>query len=120
MGLLAETAVAIGDAGTDLRHLRALRPYSARVAVCYAEISTGCVARNLGRMATVMERWDDAERHFADALETNERIGARPWLARTKHDYAEMLLARGGPGDSEKARSLEAQALAAYRELGMG
>ena len=42
-----------------------------------------------------MERWDDAERHFEQALEVNERTRARPWVARTKHAYGQMLSASG-------------------------
>ena len=49
----------------------------------------------------------------------NERMGARPWLAHTQEDYARMLLERGRPGDSEKARELLTEALTTYRELGM-
>lgn len=70
-------------------------------------------------MAATTERWDDAAHHFEDALEINERIGARPWLAQTQHDYAQMLLARDAPGDNKKAQLLLSQALATYRELGM-
>jgi len=50
----------------------------------------------------------------------NERMGARPWLAQTQEDYAGMLLARGDPGDRDRAQELLDQALATYRELGMG
>lgn len=89
------------------------------VAISYPEISTGSVSRNLGLLAAVMERWDDAERHFEDALEMNGRIGARPWLAHTEEDYARMLLARDGSGDPERARVLLEAAVAGYRELGM-
>ena len=35
------------------------------------------------------------------------RMGARPWLARAKRDYARMLRARDEPGDSERAERLE-------------
>jgi hypothetical protein len=49
----------------------------------------------------------------------NARIGARPLVAHTQHDYARMLLQRDQPGDREQARALIAEALATYRELGM-
>ena len=41
--------------------------------------------------------------HFEDALEMNARIESPPWVAHTQHDYARMLLARGAPGDRERA-----------------
>jgi hypothetical protein len=46
-------------------------------------------------------------------------MGARPWLAHTQEDFGRMLLARGEPGDLDKARDLVEQALATYRDLGM-
>jgi hypothetical protein len=49
----------------------------------------------------------------------NERIGARPWLAHTQHDYAEMLVARGQAADRDRAEQLHVTAAATYDELGM-
>jgi len=79
----------------------------------------GSVSRYLGSLATVTKRWEKAERHFEEAVEMNRRMGARPWLAHTQHDYARMLVARGWPGDGERAQALIDQALATYRKLGM-
>jgi hypothetical protein len=44
----------------------------------------------------------------------NERMGFRPWLARTQQDYAGMLRRHG----DERATALETAALAIYEELG--
>lgn len=66
-----------------------------------------------------MSQWGEAKRHFENALEMNRRMGARPFLARTQQDYARMLLERGGPKDSEKARRLLGEAAETYRELGI-
>ncbi|MEK6272993.1 MAG: hypothetical protein AABM42_10160 [Actinomycetota bacterium] len=110
VGLLAETASALGDAERASLLYELLLPYGDRVAVAYPEISTGSVARYLGLLASTMRRWDDAARHFENALAMNERIGARPWLARTQSEYAQMLVARDAPGDTEKARRLSAAA----------
>jgi hypothetical protein len=49
----------------------------------------------------------------------NARMRARPWLAHTQHEYAEMLLARDQEEDRSKAMSLLDEALAIARELGM-
>ena len=49
----------------------------------------------------------------------HSRMRARPWVARTQHDYAKMLLARDEPGDRDKARVLLEEAGAVARELGM-
>ena len=96
-----------------------LEPFAGLNAVSAPEVSVGAVARYLGILASTMSRWEDAARHFEDALEMNKRMGARPWLAHTQNDYARMLLARDRPGDRERAQELLEQALATYRELGM-
>jgi tetratricopeptide (TPR) repeat protein len=119
ISLLADTASKLGDQerAADLYDL--LLPWEDRVAVSYADFSVGAVARYLGLLAAVMERWDDAERHFEAALEINEGIGARPWLAHAERDYAGMLRARDEPGDRERSRELLNAADTAYAELGM-
>jgi class 3 adenylate cyclase len=66
-----------------------------------------------------MERWEDAEQHFQYALEMNARMGARPFVAHTQQEYADMLLRRGKPGDREKALELVSEALDTAQELGM-
>jgi tetratricopeptide (TPR) repeat protein len=83
-------------------------------AACY-----GALSRYLGTLANTLERWDDAARHFEDALAMNTRMDARPWLARTQEQYATMLLARHQSGDRDKAADLLGAALATARELGM-
>jgi hypothetical protein len=57
-----------------------LLPYADRLAVCPPEICVGSVARPLALLATDAR---EAARHRAFAAEVHERIGARPWLART-------------------------------------
>jgi hypothetical protein len=66
-----------------------------------------------------MARWEQAEAHFEQALAMNARMGAMPWLARTQFQYAQMLLARRAPGDSERTRALLGDAAAIAQELGM-
>jgi tetratricopeptide (TPR) repeat protein/predicted Ser/Thr protein kinase len=73
----------------------------------------------LGVLAATLERRDDAVAHFEDALETSARLGLLPWLARTRYEYARMLIERDSSGDKEKAKTLLTEATATYRELGM-
>ena len=96
-----------------------LLPYERLYAHAPVESVFGAVARSLGVLATTMERYDDAERHFAVAMEVEQAMRARPWLAHAQHDLATMVLARGGDGDSERARILLDEAATTYRELGM-
>jgi tetratricopeptide (TPR) repeat protein len=79
----------------------------------------GSVSYHLGLLATVMSRWDAAERHFADALRMNREWEVRPYVAYTQHGWADMLHRRAGHGDRERALALLDEALALARELGM-
>jgi DNA-binding SARP family transcriptional activator len=119
MCFLGETAARLGDSTRAATIYELLLPYADRVAVSYPEISLGPVSRFLGMLATATARWNDAERHFRDALDLSARIGARPSLAHTQTGYARMLLARDEPSGSEQAAGLLDQALATYRDLGM-
>jgi tetratricopeptide (TPR) repeat protein len=119
MGMLAETARALGDAERAGVLYELLLPYGDQIAICYPDIMTGPVSLYLGILAESMHRRDDAARHFEDAIAMNERIGARPWLAHARRDLAATLLARGRHEDAERAHQLLSQALTSYRELGM-
>ncbi len=79
----------------------------------------GSASRYLGLLATSLERWDEAAGHFEDALAMDEKMGARPWVALTQHDYATMLMKRGDAGDRERALQLVGEALGTAQELGM-
>src|SRR5262249_1046641 len=82
-------------------------------------ICLGSVSRSLGILAAAMRRWESASAHFEDALTTHARMGARPWLAHTQHNYATMLLDRSEPGDHARALELLKAAIHTARELGM-
>jgi class 3 adenylate cyclase/DNA-binding CsgD family transcriptional regulator len=117
---LAEVCAALGDAARAATLYRLLLPYAGRNIVIGGGVGCcGAATRYLGLLATTMARWDDAQRHFEDALAMNARMGARPWLAHTQHDYAAMLLARGQTADRERAAALLNEALAVARDLGM-
>jgi DNA-binding CsgD family transcriptional regulator len=73
----------------------------------------------VGLLATTLGRWEAASEHFDAALALHTRMGARTFLANTRHAYADMLLRRGAPGDRDRARELAEQALEAAREIGM-
>jgi hypothetical protein len=60
-----------------------------------------------------------AEGRFEDSLETILRIGAVPWLAHTRQDYAQMLVARSGSGDNAGAGVLLARARHTFRAVGI-
>ena len=78
----------------------------------------GPCARFLGVLATVLGRFDAAERHFADAEALCLRMGARWFLAHNDIDFARLLLRRDEPDDRRRARHLLDRGLAAAREHG--
>ena len=119
MSLLAETAALLGDTDSAAVLYRLLVPWAAFNAADWPEAIRGSASRYLGILAATRRRWDEAGMHFEDAVAMNARMGARPWLAHTQHDYARMLLARARTRDRESARDLLNQALVTYRELGM-
>jgi class 3 adenylate cyclase/tetratricopeptide (TPR) repeat protein len=118
MMFLAEIAVRLGSEHCATLY-RLLSPYPHRNVLVAPAVCDGSSSRPLGLLAAALHRWDEAESHFADALAMNSKMGARPWVARTQLNYAQMLLARGEPGDREKARGLLQQALAGAQRMGM-
>ena len=122
---------ALGEAVSDLNDPAAaavlyerLRPVAGQVYVVAGMlVCAGSYGLYAGMLAACLQRWDDAERHFADALAMNERLGARPYVVRTRRAWASMLLDRDAPGDRERAAELitagraEAETLGMAREL---
>jgi DNA-binding SARP family transcriptional activator len=119
MSLLSEVAVALGDLSRARTLYELLIPYSRLVVYGAPEVSTGAVTRYLGRLASSMSLWEQAEQHFQHALELNAKMQARPWLARTQVDYGRLLHARDNRGDRLRAEALVAEAVRTFRALSM-
>ncbi len=120
LGLLAETCAYLGDAERAAFLYGELLPHAERcIVVGPVADMYGSTSRSLGKLADTMERWDDAERHFAHALARNAEIGAKRWLGWTQFGYAQMLLRRNGTGDREKAIGLLNEAIDLAQPRGM-
>lgn len=65
-----------------------LPPYGSLGGVAPIEALLGSASRALGMLATVLGRFEDATRHYDEALRMNTRMRTQPWIARTEHDYA--------------------------------
>jgi len=97
-----------------------LEPYAGQfVTGGFAGFVGGPVAFYLGMLAATAADWPTAEAHFAAATATLEPAGARPWLARTKVEWARMLLTRAEAGDEERAHQLLGSALATSQALNL-
>lgn len=120
MVTLSEVVCYLQDRSAAAVLYERLRPVTGQVGVlalvliCYGSYAPSC-----GMLAACLGRWDDAERHFADALAMNERLRARPYVVRTRRAWAAMLLDRGAPGDAARARELLTAGLAEAETLGM-
>lgn len=79
----------------------------------------GLVSRALGTAAAVLERWDEAERWFEEALTTSRELQLRTEAGRTAVAYARALATRNGPADGAHALDLLAIAVPQLRALGM-
>jgi class 3 adenylate cyclase len=116
----AATCAQLGDVAAAEALSTQLAPYGHLYPTACLGTPTGCVSHSLGLLATTLERYDEAGRHFAAAEAGHAHVGAPTWLARTRLEWARMLLCRRADGDAERARELLAAALATARELGLG
>lgn len=117
---LVEMCTAWGDTTRARQLYDLLLPYKERnILIGQALGYFDTVAHLLGKLATVLGRYDDAQVHFERAVQRNLRLSARPRLAHTQYSYARMLLTRKQPGDQEQAVTFLDQAFATAQELGM-
>jgi class 3 adenylate cyclase/tetratricopeptide (TPR) repeat protein len=68
------------------------------------------VAASLGGLATVLDRFEEAESYFVQAAELNTRGEMKFAEAYNKMLWGRMLCTRNGPGDADRARELLEQA----------
>jgi class 3 adenylate cyclase len=119
LGLLSDVCATLRDEERAVPLYDRLRLYKGRYLSWHVILVRGSAARSLGLLAAAMRRWDDAERHFEEAIEVDRQMRARGWLPRTQCDYARMLLDRNELGDRGKALNLLAEAVKTSQELGL-
>ena len=106
----SDIVVACGRSDLASQLFELIEPWADQACAPGMLVYIGPVSHALAELATLLGRLDDADRFFADAHEMNDRMGARYWCTRTDTAWAEMLAARGGPGDTDRARALLADA----------
>jgi hypothetical protein len=122
VAVAALVATRLQEPGAAGRLYQALVPYRNQVivgAMPHPVVCWGSASFYLGLLAAVTSSWAEAGGHFEAAIAAHERLGARPLLARTRYEYARMLLARGQAGDRRQADELLDQALAGASTMGM-
>jgi DNA-binding SARP family transcriptional activator/tetratricopeptide (TPR) repeat protein len=116
--MTAEVCAGVRDAERAAVLYGQLHPYTGLVATA-GSLTPGSVDHYLGLLAVVEGRFDQAGRHFEAAHASHEALAAPAWLARTRLEWARMLLTRRQPGDTSRAQELLGQALETARELGL-
>ena len=85
----SELAAALGARAACEWLYEALLPHAEKtVAIGVAIAFRGAVAHYLGLLAAALDRPEEARAHFEHALAVHERLGARAWAARSRHELA--------------------------------
>jgi AAA ATPase domain len=121
LALLATPVSLLEDRQRAATLYRLLLPFAERNVVLpvYSPAALGSAHLYLGILAATERDPERAATHFEAALAANARLGARPALAHTQHEYARLLLSRAHPGDRERAADLRAAALELAEACGM-
>jgi hypothetical protein len=111
MTLLCDACVAVGDLPRLAPLYEALLPYEdVNVVAGIGALCLGSAARYLGKLAAADGHLEDAEVHFARALEANSALGSPVLVAHTRLDWASAL----EPG-TRAERMIEEAALSAEK-----
>ena len=120
IALLSEVCVRLGDRTRATQLYELLLPLRGRfVMLGLCVMNWGCASRYLGLLATSLQDFDRASLHFDEAISMNAAIGARPWIAHSKYNYAECLLSLMPESGEERALRLLDDARGIASELGM-
>jgi tetratricopeptide (TPR) repeat protein/KaiC/GvpD/RAD55 family RecA-like ATPase len=120
VAMLSEMCALLADKRQATTLYDLLLPYADRtIVVDWGIVCYGTAARYLGLLASAMDRFEEAAKHFERAIAQDAAMGARPYAAHSQWGYATMLLARRGPGDKEKSVELLETAFRTYLGLGM-
>lgn len=111
MQLLGETTVRLSDASRARLIYERLQPYGNRLILAgWCGYPVGSAATTLGRLASVLERHDEALRWFARARALYKQLGAVLFEAILDVAEAQALAARRAPQDRERGHALLSRA----------
>jgi tetratricopeptide (TPR) repeat protein len=103
---LAEVCVFLDDTARAETLYAMLLPFESRWVTLPPAIPFGAADHYLGALSATLGRWENATRHFENAIAMEKRLGTEQWLARTQVAYAAMLVGRGVTSDRPKAAGL--------------
>ena len=116
----ADAAINCGDSRFSKAAYEVLEPWADQFSSAGGLTAEGPVCLYLGGLATVLGRYEDADRHLLHAEELCERNGMRFYAAVTHLRRGQMFLARDPVGDAEAARIFLVSAQRAAVEYGYG
>jgi hypothetical protein len=120
LGALAIVCWMLKDAGRAPELYDLNRPMDGKNVVLGVPAAVSLAgAHHLAMLAATLGRWDDHERHVADAYSMYERMGDPPWRILLDGTVAVDLLRRGRPEDVDRARQLLARAIADSHAIGI-
>jgi len=112
----AQIAHHLGDRPRAARIRELLLPYDGLcVVVGYGHYWVGAAARYLALLDWTLGR-EEARAHFAAAIDSHRRAGARALLAETAFEFGRWLVERG---ENERARACFEESADGYRRLGL-
>lgn len=111
------TAVRVGNRDATAEVYDLLYPYRSQL-IYPVPIAFSSAHAILGHLAGALDRYDDAEQHFAAATALHDRIGAPLFEARNLLYWAQMLLTRNAEQDTPRAVELLHRARDTARDLG--
>jgi hypothetical protein len=106
IAMWTEAAVMVRDREAAARLHELQIPYDGGISGT-GGVCSGPFARLFALVEDLLDRHDDADRHFAEAIEQSQRLMSPVWTARCQLDWAERLATRGR---LEHARRLVDQA----------
>jgi len=117
--LLSESCAVLEETAHAAPLYEALQPYTSYWVHWALAVSLGPAAHALGLLARTLDRHDVAAAHFEHAIAETRRVGARPFLARSLHEYALLLRRREHRDAASQASALLAESRAIAQEIGM-
>lgn len=121
LAYLAETAVYLEDVDGARMLYQYLEPYSRRNLLAGASVVfLGAADYYLALLAGCMGDTPRAYDHFESAVELNSRMGAHPWLARTRFQLGSLLAFEEGEEQARLGAGMLEAAFVSAKQLGMG
>lgn len=120
LAYLTEAAIYLDDVDGARMLYQYLEPYSRRNLLTGASVVfLGAADYYLALLAVCMGDSQVACRHFEEAIELNKRMGAHPWLARTRFQFGSLLARSEDEKQCRRGAEMLESASASAQRLGM-